>query len=295
MALSRVQYEQLVTGNKNFSVTMPYISKDDIKVSVAGEPVTYSWLNPQTVQLTAAPDVGQIIDVQRETERTKLLVDFQDASTITETQLDLATRQAVYLAQEAFDLTNSTMAVANDGSYSASNRRISVLGEPDSDDDAATAGWVKGQFNSGYDAHEERVLAEQAAGSAGLSESSAADSESNAATSESRAKTSETNAAVSESNAKTSEINAGQLADTAANHEANAQAYAASINLPLAPGNDGKVLITDGTNWIFSSMTLASLVQRLTDLESKTANISISGSTTLFSGEIQAADLSIGN
>ena len=219
MALSRVQYQQTVSGNRNFTVTMPYISKDHIKVSVAGVPMAFTWLNSNTIQTANAPELNAIIDINRETERGNLLVDFQDASTITESQLDLATRQAFYLAQEAFDLTSSTMAVANDGSYSASGRRLSVLGDPDSDDDAATAGWVKAQYSGGKDAHEERVLAETARSDTQALIQQGADSEqaaleyrneaemfaASAGESASEALRSENNAKVSEGNAKASE------------------------------------------------------------------------------------------
>lgn len=115
MALTRVQYQQSVSGNRNFTVPMEYISRDHIKVTVDGVNTTFTWLNNNTIQLTTAPAIGAIVDVLRETERETLLVDFQDASTITEKELDLSARQAFYIAQEAFDLTNSTMAVAKDG------------------------------------------------------------------------------------------------------------------------------------------------------------------------------------
>lgn len=162
MALARVQYEQTEAGNRNFTVTMPYISRDHIKVSVNAEDVSFRWLNGATVQLDTAPTVGDIIDIRRETERNNLLVDFQDASTITERQLDLLASQTFYLAQEAFDLTGSSLTVHEDGSYSASGRRISLLGYPQYDGDAATQGYVKNVLVSGRNAHEERLAAERA-------------------------------------------------------------------------------------------------------------------------------------
>ena len=235
------------------------------------------------------------MDIARETERVNLLVDFQDASTITESQLDLATRQAFYLAQEAFDLTNSTLAVADDGSYSASNRRISLLGDPNSDDDAVNQGWVKAQFNSGYDAHLERIAAENAEENAHDSEIKASSSEVNAEesadkakTSEQNAKSSETHSATSEQNSKTSETNAAQSAE-------EARGYADSVNLPSPVGNAGKVLISDGSDWVLSTVTLDSLIQRIAVLEAKTARQSVSGSITVFNGEVRATDISIGN
>lgn len=163
MQLARVQYEQVVGGNKNFSVPFSYLSRDHIKVAVDGIEVEFRWLNDTTVTLTEAPPQGAIVDVLRETERQKLLVDFQDASTITEEQLDLAARQSFYLAQEAFDMAGATMALNSDGSLSASGRRLSNVGEPVNPEDVPTMGWVQAQYQSGKDAHVERLVAEEAA------------------------------------------------------------------------------------------------------------------------------------
>jgi hypothetical protein len=246
MALARVQYTQAVAGNKNFTVPMPYISRDHIHVSVNGADVGFSWLNDTTVQLDTAPAEGDVIDLRRETERVNLLVDFQDASTITEEQLDLSAKQAFFIAQEAFDATGGTMAVANDGSYSANNRRISNLGDPDSDDDAANVRWVKQQYTDGKNAYQERLMAEAARDAAQASETASATSESNAlsyrntanshriaaansadaaAASEAASAQSEANAAASAAAAKASEDDVAANAAAAASSEANALTY----------------------------------------------------------------------
>lgn len=275
MALARVQYQQSVSGNRNFTVPMEYISRDHIKVTVDGVNTTFTWLNNNTIQLTTAPAIGAIVDVLRETERETLLVDFQDASTITEKELDLSARQAFYIAQEAFDLTNSTMAVANDGSYSASNRRISVLGYPNSADDAANVQYVQDVLTSGKNAFDERVLAEAArdkaqkwaenadntavetgkysakhhANKAAASASSASTSASNAASYRDTANNHRLEAADSAAQASTSATNAANSASAAATSEANAAnsateaaGYAAGVKLPSALGNGGKMI-----------------------------------------------------
>lgn len=275
MALARVQYQQTVSGTTNFTVPFPYISKDHVKASVDGTDVTFTWVNNNTIKLSTAPAVGAIIDIRRETERVNLLVDFQDASTITEKQLDLATQQSFYIAQEAFDATGGTMAVANDGSYSANNRRISNVGDPNSDDDAANVKYVKGVLSSGYDAYQERLLADAArnkaqqwadngenvsvetgkysakhhATKAAISAANAATSESNAAVSATNASSSANTAATKASDATNSATSAANSATTATN-EANrskteadrAMGYANGLNLPSGQGNGGKVL-----------------------------------------------------
>ncbi|WP_019572160.1 MULTISPECIES: phage tail fiber protein [unclassified Thioalkalivibrio] len=162
MALARVQYLQGSPGTKVFVVPFPYINRFHVKVSVNGVEVDFKWLNGTTIELEEMPEENDVIDIVRETDRETLLVDFQDGSTMTEAQLDLASRQSFYLAQEAFDLTASTLAVANDGSYSASFRRITNLLYPQTDVDAANVQYVKDVLTSSKDAFEERVKAETA-------------------------------------------------------------------------------------------------------------------------------------
>lgn len=222
MALARVQYPQTVSGNRNFLVPFPYISRDHILVSVEGERVTYSWLNSTTIQLTVAPTVGAIIDISRETERNALLVDFQDASTITEAQLDLAAKQTFFIAQEAFDATGGTLAVANDGSYSASGRRISVLGYPENDTDAATVSYVKAIFAQGADAYEQRALAEAARLIAEAASHRALISEGNAKTAAENAQAASTNADIAKATVTALATQVSADKDTAAQAKTSA-------------------------------------------------------------------------
>ncbi|WP_130906906.1 phage tail fiber protein [Pseudomonas sp. Sample_16] len=122
MALARVTYTQSVSGNRNFSVPFPYISRDHVKVTVNGTASTFSWLSASSIQLTTAPAVGVKVEVRRVTERNSTLVDFADGSTLTESQLDLANKQNFYLAQEADDLaveSNGLAKVATDTANAA--------------------------------------------------------------------------------------------------------------------------------------------------------------------------------
>lgn len=112
MALARVQYIQQIAGNKNFKVPFPYISRDHVRVTVDGAVVSYDWLSPSTIAIQNAPAKGALVEVRRVTERDRLLVDFQDASTITEEQLDLLAQQNFYLSQEADDLAQESNTLA---------------------------------------------------------------------------------------------------------------------------------------------------------------------------------------
>ena len=155
MPLSRVQYE--ADGSTDtFSVTFPYLSRVDVKVAVGGVATSFSWPTDGAVKLTPVPTSGSIVDINRETEKQRLLVDFQDGSTLLEKDLDLAARQSFFLAQETFDQTGSSLVVAEDGSYSASGRRISVMGYPTTQADATNKQYVDDTFAQGEDTADAR-------------------------------------------------------------------------------------------------------------------------------------------
>lgn len=110
MAYSTVSY----TGNGsqvNFTVTFPYILQSHVKVYLDDVLTTaYSWTSSTVIQLTTAPAAGVAIDIQRDSSRGTALVDFQDAGTLTEEDLDRAILQALYVAQEAFDTSGTSAA-----------------------------------------------------------------------------------------------------------------------------------------------------------------------------------------
>jgi hypothetical protein len=105
MPYSIVQY----TGNgvtTNFAVTFPFISRDHVTVKVNGVAVGFTWANDGLVVTNTAPINGALISVERDSNRAAPIVNFQDASVLTEADLDMANTQAVYVAQEAFDVSN---------------------------------------------------------------------------------------------------------------------------------------------------------------------------------------------
>jgi hypothetical protein len=131
MAYSIVQY----TGNGSqqlFGVTFPFISRDHVSVKVNGVAAAFGWLNDSLVQTTAAPANGATVTISRDSNRSAPIVDFQDAAILTEADLDLANKQAVYVAQEAFDATNVVQVSADVASNaaaaatSASNAAVSA-------------------------------------------------------------------------------------------------------------------------------------------------------------------------
>lgn len=135
MAYSYVSY----TGNgvtTTYSVTFPYILKSHVIVSVDGvdktSGVDYTWATGASIQFGVAPTNGAVIRIRRETSRGAALVDFQDASTLTEADLDKAFTQSLYISQEAFD---ATTADAEYWATQAANSAAAAASSYDSFDD----------------------------------------------------------------------------------------------------------------------------------------------------------------
>jgi hypothetical protein len=105
MPYSTVQY----TGNglnTQFSVPFPFISRDHVGVTVDGVSKTFSWISDGLISIVPAPASGKLVTVQRNSSRNQRIVDFQDATVLTEQDLDLANTQAIYISQEAFDASD---------------------------------------------------------------------------------------------------------------------------------------------------------------------------------------------
>lgn len=99
---------------RDFAVPFSFIKKEYVGVFVQvpndrgfftadPEPAGFSWLNDHTVRLNETPAAGRRVFVIRDTYADTPLVDFQDAAILIEEDLDLATLQALHVAQEARD------------------------------------------------------------------------------------------------------------------------------------------------------------------------------------------------
>lgn len=116
------------------SGTAPYLYPEDVKVQ---EMYTDTDGNKQTVQRTGvltAPNqitidgpaviAGREIRIYRETELRFPLVDYRDLQSVSEHDLDLANRQAVFLAQETRDTASANLVYDAQGHFNAGDRRI---------------------------------------------------------------------------------------------------------------------------------------------------------------------------
>jgi hypothetical protein len=106
----------LYTGDgvvKSFNIPFPYLSASHLGVYVDEilqlNPMNYTLSGPSTVLFSAAPGDGSAIVIRRSTSPTAILVDFQDGSVLSESDLDTGYLHNYYLGQEYADSFNEVI------------------------------------------------------------------------------------------------------------------------------------------------------------------------------------------
>lgn len=124
--------------NKTFAVPFGYLSQSHVGVLVNGASVPFTWINAGVVQTSAAPASGATVLVKRTTPQIPI-VSFVDGSTLVGSDLNTSELQALYIAQEAYDMVAFTIGLSDStGQFDAQNKRITNLAAPSSGADAAT-------------------------------------------------------------------------------------------------------------------------------------------------------------
>lgn len=83
-----------------YSVPFPYLNKSHAKVKVNGVLTTaFTWPTSSSLQLTAVPPAGQIVEIYRETPL-GALTSYQTGSVLTKPDLETDSLQALYLVEE---------------------------------------------------------------------------------------------------------------------------------------------------------------------------------------------------
>ena len=103
---------QTVSGTgslQNVVLEFPYINQSHVKVEVGGVPLAYTWVNPTTIRFTAG--AGQQVTIYRDTPNDGPLVVFGTVNSVGADDLNLATKQALFVAQEFGDVAD--LAVSN--------------------------------------------------------------------------------------------------------------------------------------------------------------------------------------
>lgn len=136
MAYSYVRY----TGNgttTNYVFSFPYLSADHIKVRIDGVLTDlFTFLTSSTIQMLEAPASGAVLEIRRDTPKDNPIVNFTDGSVLLERDLDLLAQFDLYLAQEASDKVDGTIALDTTGEWDAKYLRIRNLAAPVDNGDA---------------------------------------------------------------------------------------------------------------------------------------------------------------
>lgn len=210
----------------DFTVAFPFLSTTHIEVSVAGVLKTlgtdYSFPTTSTIKFVTAPPAGAAILIQRNTPKNERLVDFQDASVLTEEVLDQSSLQLFYITQEQLDEPLAAMATAEQA-VSTAEDALAVANATTATADLA----VSKADNAISIANTAKVDASGSADAAAASATQAATSATTAATSASQAATSATTAATSATDAQNS-ANAAALSAVNAQTSADSSAGSAS-------------------------------------------------------------------
>lgn len=145
MATSFIQYEG-DGSTTNFAIPFEYIDRSHVGLKVNLVTTSFTWVSDGLVTVSPAPANGAVVEFRRVTPKDALMVDFNDGSVLTESDLDLCARQLFFIAQESIDIAGGTLELLGDGSYSAGNRRIANVAAPVSSQDAVTKAYHDGTF-----------------------------------------------------------------------------------------------------------------------------------------------------
>ena len=149
--LARVSYT--ANGNTNtFSFSFPYILTSHVKAYVDGvEDTSITFPTASSVQLSSTPANGAVVLIQRITPSDARLVDFQDGSVLTSSDLDQSADQNFYLSQETSDNVQSKLGLDASDRFDALNKRIINLANPVDNQDAVTKHYLENTWLSSSD------------------------------------------------------------------------------------------------------------------------------------------------
>lgn len=112
MAYSKITYTADGSAD-SFTIPFEYINKVDVQVFLNSTRLVfgtdYTFMSDTVLKFTTKP-TGTVL-IQRVTPRDKRLVDFQDATVLTEADLDTSAKQSLFIAQESLDTADGALRV----------------------------------------------------------------------------------------------------------------------------------------------------------------------------------------
>lgn len=212
-----------------------FISESDVTAHVEGEvdglgdPIyrTITFLSTNLLKISGAiPPLNTKVIFDRTVLKTDTLVHFTNGDVMDEENLDLSFKQILMVAHEALD--GRIDRFSND--LSMGNFRITDLGEPVDDQDAATKNYVDDKIVAADGATAAAIAAAAASQASSLnSASSAAASANSAAISATHSINAGTSAGLAEDSAEEAALYAGQAAASAGAASGSASSAAASV------------------------------------------------------------------
>lgn len=102
MALSYINYPA-DGATTQFDITFGYLRRSHVFVFVENNITGFKWISSTRIEITPAPADGTEVRIQRLTDKVHRITDFADGQTLLAGDLDAATLQNFYLAQEMLD------------------------------------------------------------------------------------------------------------------------------------------------------------------------------------------------
>ncbi len=155
---ARVSYT--ANGNTStFAITFSFIDSTHVKVFLDGVSTTAFSVSGSNVIMNSNPANGVVVLIKRETPTNARLVDFQDGSVLTESDLDKSADQNFFIAQEINDESQSAMKLDNSDRFDALNKRIINVADPTAGQDAVTKNYLENTWLSPSDKADINTLA----------------------------------------------------------------------------------------------------------------------------------------